>query len=318
MPLAMRISLAFVAATSALAPGKVAPPTKTALARKAASTAAALILAAPIAAPTVSYAAVCDFAPTSDLCVQERQREALKPKAKGATGSKPAFAVAKPVAKPPPPAVKLTKEAQAVADAEAAIAKMEAKKRDMTSQFEAQKKKVDAMPEVQEMMKMKGQMEAAVKEYDSSAPRMKAQLPKMKEVRDKKAKKDAFVAKNKARREKKERDAKAAQKKARAPRPACALRRRCDALYYSRRPKTRNAPTRSCEKRRRRSKKKPTGRRRRSAARAGRRSRVCSNYTLFNKTNTRRTPPCQLRAAKRATPRRCALGRFSAAAFQLV
>ena len=318
MPLAMRISLAFVAATSALAPGKVAPPTKTALARKAASTAAALILAAPIAAPTVSYAAVCDFAPTSDLCVQERQREALKPKAKGATGSKPAFAVAKPVAKPPPPAVKLTKEAQAVADAEAAIAKMEAKKRDMTTQFEAQKKKVDAMPEVQEMMKMKGQMEAAVKEYDSSAPRMKAQLPKMKEVRDKKAKKDAFVAKNKARREKKERDAKAAQKKARAPRPACALRRRCDALYYSRRPKTRNAPTRSCEKRRRRSKNKPTGRRWRSAARAGRRSRVCSNYTLFNKTNTRRTPPCQLRAAKRATPRRCALGRFSAAAFQLV
>ena len=102
--------------------------------------------------------------------------------------------MAKPVAKPPPPAVKLTKEAQAVADAEAAIAKMEAKKRDMTSQFEAQKKKVDAMPEVQEMMKMKGQMEAAVKEYDSSAPRMKAQLPKMKEVRDKKAKKAKFVA----------------------------------------------------------------------------------------------------------------------------
>ena len=154
----------------------------------------------------MSYAAVCDFAPTSDLCVQERQREALKPKAKGATGSKPAFAVAKPVAKPPPPPIKLTKEAQAVADAEAAIAKMEAKKRDMTAQFEAQKKKVDAMPEVQEMMKMKGQMEAAVKEYDSSAPRMKAQLPKMKEVRDKKAKKDTFVAKNKARREKKERD----------------------------------------------------------------------------------------------------------------
>ena len=127
---------------------------------------------------------------------------------------------------------------------------------------------------------MKGQMEAAVKEYDSSAPRMKAQLPKMKEVRDKRAKKAKFVAANKARREKKERDAKAAQKKARAPRPACALRRRCDALYYSRRPKTRNAPTRSCEKRRRRSKKKPTRRRRRSAARAGRRSRVCSDNTV--------------------------------------
>ena len=286
-----------------------------AIARAAGTVAASLALALP----TTSFAAICDFAPTSDLCVQERQREALKPKAKGTTGkAAPAFAVAKPVAKPAPPPIKLTKEAQAVADAEAAIAKMEAKKRDMTTQFEAQKKKVDAMPEVQEMMKMKGQMEAAVKEYDSSAPRMKAQLPKMKEVRDKKAKKDAFVAKNKARREKKERDAKAAQKKARAPRPACALRRRCDALYYSRRPKTRNAPTRSCEKRRRRSKKKPTGRRRRSAARAGRRSRVCSNYTLFNKTNTRRTPPCQLRAAKRATPRRCALGRFSEAAFQLV
>merc|ERR1711939_1169132 len=102
----------------------------------------------------------------------------------------------------------------AVADAEAAIAKMEAKKRDMTSQFEAQKKKVDAMPEVQEMMKMKGQMEAAVKEYDSSAPRMKAQLPKMKEVRDKKAKKAKFVAANKARREKKAKVKAAADKKA--------------------------------------------------------------------------------------------------------
>merc|ERR1711939_277719 len=102
----------------------------------------------------------------------------------------------------------------AVADAEAAIAKMEAKKRDMTTQFEAQKKKVDAMPEVQEMMKMKGQMEAAVKEYDSAAPRMKAQLPKMKEVRDKKAKKAKFVAANKARREKKERDEKAKVKAA--------------------------------------------------------------------------------------------------------
>merc|ERR1711924_232327 len=108
--------------------------------------------------------------------------------------------------------VKLTKEAQAVADAEATIAKKQ--KKDMTAQFEAQKKKVDAMPEVQEMMKMKGQMESAVKDYDSSVPRMKAQLPKMKEVRDKKAKKDKFVAQNKARREKKERDAKAAQKKA--------------------------------------------------------------------------------------------------------
>ena len=39
MQLNMRISLALVAATSALAPSKVAPATKTALARKAASTA---------------------------------------------------------------------------------------------------------------------------------------------------------------------------------------------------------------------------------------------------------------------------------------
>jgi len=216
MQLAMRISLGLVAAATALAPGKVAPPTKTALARKAASTAAAIILAAP----TVSYAAICDYAPTSDLCAQERQREALKPKAKGDKGkAAPAFAVAKPVAKPAPPPVKLTKEAQAVADAEATIAKMEKKKKDMTAQFESQKAKVDAMPEVKEMLKMQEQMKSAVKEYDSSVPRMKAQLPKMKEVRDKKAKKDKFVAQNKARREKKERDAKAAQKKARAPRP---------------------------------------------------------------------------------------------------
>ena len=68
--------------------------------------------------------------------------------------------------------------------------------------------------QVKEMMKMKGQMESAVKEYDSAAPRMKAKLPKMKEVRDKKAKKDKFVAQNKARREKKERDEKAKVKAA--------------------------------------------------------------------------------------------------------
>merc|ERR1711924_477150 len=73
--------------------------------------------------------------------------------------------------------------------AEATIAKMEKKKKDMTAQFESQKAKVDAMPEVKEMLKMQEQMKSAVKEYDSSVPRMKAQLPKMKEVRDKKAKK---------------------------------------------------------------------------------------------------------------------------------
>merc|ERR1712094_142678 len=94
------------------------------------------------------------------------------------------------------------------------IAKMEKKKKDMTAQFESQKAKVDAMPEVKEMGKMQEQMKSAVKEYDSSVPRMKAQLPKMKEVRDKKAKKDKFVAQNKARREKKERDEKAKIKKA--------------------------------------------------------------------------------------------------------
>merc|ERR1712147_378206 len=76
-----------------------------------------------------------------------------------------------------------TKEAQAVADAEATIAKMEKQKKDMTAQFEAQKKKVDAMPEVQEMMKMGGQMESAVKDYDSSVPRMKAKLPATKKPR---------------------------------------------------------------------------------------------------------------------------------------
>ena len=191
------------------APLQKAAQTK-AIARAAGTVAASLALALP----TTSFAAICDYAPTSDLCAQERQREALKPKAKGDKGKGPAMAIAKPVAKPAPPPVKLTKEAQAVADAEATIAKMEKKKKDMTAQFESQKAKVDAMPEVKEMLKMQEQMKSAVKEYDSSVPRMKAQLPKMKEVRDKKAKKDKFVAQNKARREKKEKDAKAAQKKA--------------------------------------------------------------------------------------------------------
>ena len=172
------------------APLQKAAQTK-AIARAAGTVAASLVLALP----TTSFAAICDYAPTSDLCAQERQREALKPKAKGDKGKGPAMAIAKPVAKPPaPPAPKLTKEAQAVADAEATIAKMEKKKKDMTAQFESQKAKVDAMPEVKEMLKMQEQMKSAVKEYDSSVPRMKAQLPKMKEVRDKKAKKAKFVA----------------------------------------------------------------------------------------------------------------------------
>ena len=172
------------------APLQKAAQTK-AIARAAGTVAASLALALP----TTSFAAICDYAPTSDLCAQERQREALKPKAKGDKGKGPAMAIAKPVAKPPaPPAPKLTKEAQAVADAEATIAKMEKKKKDMTAQFESQKAKVDAMPEVKEMLKMQEQMKSAVKEYDSSVPRMKAQLPKMKEVRDKKAKKAKFVA----------------------------------------------------------------------------------------------------------------------------
>ena len=266
-----------VARPKMAAPLQKAAQTK-AIARAAGTVAASLVLALP----TTSFAAICDYAPTSDLCAQERQREALKPKAKGDKGKGPALAIAKPVAKPAPPPVKLTKEAQAVADAEATIAKMEKKKKDMTAQFESQKAKVDAMPEVKEMLKMQEQMKSAVKEYDSSVPRMKAQLPKMKEVRDKKAKKDKFVAANKARREKKERDAKAAQKKARAPRPCSALRHRRDALY-PRRPKTRNAPRTRHGKRRRRSRRRLMPRRKRSAARAGRRSQVCSNYTLFNK-----------------------------------
>ena len=167
--------------------------------------------------------------------------------------------------------------------------------------------------QVKEMMKMKGQMESAVKDYDSSVPRMKAKLPAMKEVRDKKAKKDKFVAQNKARREKKERDAKAAQKKVRAPRPPVPYA--IDALH-SRRPRTRNAPTRRRGKKKRRSRRRPTRRRKRSraVARAGRRSRGCFNYTLFNKTNTRRSPRAPPRAFQRATPRRCARARFSAAA----
>ena len=114
------------------APLQKAAQTK-AIARAAGTVAASLVLALP----TTSFAAICDYAPTSDLCAQERQREALKPKAKGDKGKGPAMAIAKPVAKPAPPPVKLTKEAQAVADAEATIAKMEKQKKDMTAQCEA-------------------------------------------------------------------------------------------------------------------------------------------------------------------------------------
>ena len=115
------------------APLQKAAQTNAAIARAAGTVAASLALAWP----TTSFAAICDYAPTSDLCAQERQREALKPKAKGDKGKGPAMAIAKPVAKPAPPPVKLTKEAQAVADAEATIAKMEKQKKDMTAQCEA-------------------------------------------------------------------------------------------------------------------------------------------------------------------------------------
>ena len=190
---------------------------------------------------------------------------------------------------------------------------------------------------------MKGQMESAVKDYDSSVPRMKAKLPAMKEVRDKKAKKvgarrPSFrrlswrtlrrrrlilaIHTGQVRRPEQgpareegagrqggpEEGARAASSRA--------LRHRRDASY-SRRPRTRNAPTRRRGKKKRRSRRRPMRRRKRSraAARAGRRSRVCSNYTLFNKTNTRRSPPAPPRAFQQATPRRCARERFSAAAF---
>ena len=84
------------------APLQKAAQTKS-IARAAGTVAASLVLALP----TTSFAAICDYAPTSDLCAQERQREALKPKAKGDKGKGPAMAIAKPVAKPPaPPAPK--------------------------------------------------------------------------------------------------------------------------------------------------------------------------------------------------------------------
>ena len=196
---------------------RVTSTARVTIAKSAATVAASLVLLTP----NVAFAGVCDYAPTSDLCVAERKKEALKPKAAGAKGAKPAAnsfgntgASFLPAAKPAgPPPVKLTKEAQAVADAEATISKLDASKKAAQSAFDAQKAKVDAMQEAKDLAQAGKRVEAAKNEYDSAVPRLKSQLPQMKEVRDKKAKKDKFVAGNKAKREKKERDAKAAVKK---------------------------------------------------------------------------------------------------------
>merc|ERR1719380_393208 len=87
-------------ARQAATPKMAAPLQKAAQSKAIARAAGTVAASLALAWPTTSFAAICDYAPTSDLCAQERQREALKPKAKGDKGkAAPAFAVAKPVAK---------------------------------------------------------------------------------------------------------------------------------------------------------------------------------------------------------------------------
>ena len=75
-----------------------------------------------------AFAGVCSYAPTSDLCIAEKAKEAKeaakKPKTPGAKG--PAVAAPK-VAAPPP--VKLTAEAQAVKDAKDRMDKLSGDKK---------------------------------------------------------------------------------------------------------------------------------------------------------------------------------------------
>ena len=187
--------------------------------RKAAGAAALAVggLALPLQ-PAV--AGVCSYAPNSDLCVAEKAKEAklAKDKPKAAAGGKTSFAQAAPAApkpKPPPP-VPLTKEAQALKDAKDKMAKLSSEKAEASKAVADAKAALAKLPEQKALAAAEAKLANKQDAFDADYAKLSKQLPGLKETADKKARKDAFVAKNKKARLAKEAKAKADEKAAKA------------------------------------------------------------------------------------------------------
>ena len=185
--------------------------------RKAAGAAALAVggLALPLQ-PAV--AGVCSYAPNSDLCVAEKAKEAklAKDKPKAAAGGKASFAApAAPKPKPPPP-VPLTKEAQALKDAKDKMAKLSSEKAEASKAVADAKAALAKLPEQKVLAAAEAKLASKQDAFDADYAKLQKQLPGLKETADKKARKDAFVAKNKKARLAKEAKAKADEKAAKA------------------------------------------------------------------------------------------------------
>lgn len=185
--------------------------------RKAAGAAALAVggLALPLQ-PAV--AGVCSYAPNSDLCVAEKAKEAKLAKPKAAADGKASFAAAAPAApkpKPPPPAP-LTKEAQALKDAKDKMAKLSSEKAEASKAVADAKAALAKLPEQRALAAAEAKLANKQDAFDADYAKLSKQLPGLKETADKKARKDAFVAKNKKARLAKEAKAKADEKAAKA------------------------------------------------------------------------------------------------------
>lgn len=185
--------------------------------RKAAGAAALAVggLALPLQ-PAV--AGVCSYAPNSDICVAEKAKEAklAKDKPKAAAGGKTSFAAAAPAAPKPPPPVPLTKEAQALKDAKDKMAKLSSEKAEASKAVADAKAALAKLPEQRALAAAEAKLANKQDAFDADYAKLSKQLPGLKETADKKARKDAFVAKNKKARLAKEAKAKADEKAAKA------------------------------------------------------------------------------------------------------
>ena len=191
--------------------------------RKAAGAAALAVggLALPLQ-PAV--AGVCSYAPNSDICVAEKAKEAklAKDKPKAAAGGKTSFAAAAPAAPKPPPPVPLTKEAQALKDAKDKMAKLSSEKAEASKAVADAKAALAKLPEQRALAAAEAKLANKQDAFDADYAKLSKQLPGLKETADKKARKDAFVAKNKKARLAKEAKAKADEKAAKARAKAAA------------------------------------------------------------------------------------------------
>ena len=208
------VAVAAVAANGYSRPTVKAASAKPAAVMRKLGGAAALGLLLGVGEP--ANAGVCSYAPNSDLCVAEKAREAAEAKANPAKGKAGAVtgAVAKAPAPKAPPPKPLTKEAQAVKDTKDRMAKLTKERDEAVAAVSAAQKALEKLPEERALLAAESKLAAAKGAYDKEMPGMKSKLPGLKETADKKAKKDAFVEKNKQARLKKEAKAKADKKAA--------------------------------------------------------------------------------------------------------